>query len=440
MACQKPAGRLLLRCEPLFRSSSCHGLPDWFHSPTPAHRLFWSIILIGSFTAIIYYSILITLQFIDNPTATKITEIPVTELPFPNVTICSHDKFSRRNFMRLWDQIKAPLTQMSSVVGFQMSDPLNLAGYISTIQGDPGGIDSLVSGMDLSYGSVASMETQYQLLFNSSIPQGLKLDVQEFLLKMAHQCDEIFLQCIFSSQAYNCCDFVTPIFTTTGVCYHMVPKKRQVTQRYAQQSIAGSPGGLLMKFRSDKSDVPIMPKSAAFDEGFMAFIADYYSLFVPDIVSVAPGTHGRVTLNPVYRILHKQKQKCAEESSHAYMTKPGVDSYRVCQLSCFLNLTYQLCGCYPLGAYAEISSDVLCSPVVLIQCLGEEIVHNPQSDSRSLSCTNYNCTQMCRYWTYGPTVMYSRVWPTNTNSTEDITKLDIYYGQLLYTQVSLFPC
>ncbi len=99
-------------------------------------------------------------------------------------------------------------------------------------------------------------------------------------------------------------------------------------------------------------------------------------------------------------------------------------------------------GCYVLGPYLSVPSTEICSPLNAQRAIAYIVdAGDPVVDNKMRECTNNNCSQLCNYWSYPPSVTYSSMVPTSRylavpdNQGIQMTSVDIYYQQLMYTQV-----
>ncbi len=414
----------------LGQSSSCHGVSDLYTSKSKPHQLFWLISLLLAFAAIIYNFVVITNIYIDNPTATKISEISVSRLPFPNITVCSLGQFSLKNYMPKWN-IMASL--FSKSFG-NVSDPLNFGGWLQSVQG------TFDMEFDMSDSNVKMWERQYELAFNKSFPNGLKWDIQDFIRSTAIQCVDMFSVCKLGMKTFNCCSRVEPVFTTFGVCYHLTPKPKQANLTYPIQTLSGMNGGLHLQLLHNSSDQPVFPLSNNYQKGFYITIAPYYSITESDTASVAPNCYAYVSLNPIYRLLNPVKRSCTTVPIPiGPLSSSNIYSYRLCQDKCFYNASQYMSGCYTLSPYLEVDSSNVCNPLAVINAL--ELLTESESskmEDASLNCANYYCKQLCEYWSYSPSVSYSEMVSKLNISGVQTAAVEIYFQQLSYTMVTIF--
>lgn len=410
--------------------SNCHGVVDFHNSRSKPQKFLWAIALLSAFIAIFYNFALITSQYIEEPTATKIDDVSVTRLKFPNVTVCTRSKLSLKNIMTRWSLVAPHLRRKLGNV----SDPTSFAGWILALAGS--------TDLEFNPSEFDLLERQFQLSFNQTLNESLKWDVQEFLKQTAVQCSELFNYCQFSSKLFDCCKNVNPVLSLYGVCYHITPKPRLSTDIEPYQSLSGNLAGLRLSLAYNNTDAPNFANSNTYPKGFFITIAPYYALLETDSVSIPAGTHANVLLRPTYRILQQKKSQCATDSPDGHAN--GIHSYRLCQQQCFSNLTRELYGCEIISSYWAKSSSALCSPLTALMSMNKIVISgDPVIDGKFLTCTNVNCTKMCEFWSYFPSVSYSEMVPTTkflndtANKGIELAIVDVYFPQLSYTQVAL---
>lgn len=252
------------------RVTSCHGIIDLYESTNVLQKLFWTVMIIAAFGAILFYQMSLVNYYMSIPTATQISKKTTSSLEFPIVTVCNQNIVSMQKYNKIYSSFnQSPL--------FTPSTSYNFLGYVS------GGAlyfpHYSFAYFPVSPVAVALEEMKFQELFNPSQSSPPNYDAVQFLKDISYSCSDMFIgtaDCIFTMTPFNCCASAIPVQSDLGNCYQIIPDNLdKISFTTPNQIQPGVNSGLQMKLNYNISDAPEFPSFPVRDEGYQISIGKY---------------------------------------------------------------------------------------------------------------------------------------------------------------------
>ncbi|XP_055689017.1 pickpocket protein 19-like [Lutzomyia longipalpis] len=401
------------------RNSTVHGIKylvdDDLH---PAERIFWFILLALAVFGTVNVSLLLSRRFSSSPLATVIesTIYPVSEIPYPAVTICTSNRIN-------WSHVDDAVGQYAASVGG------NLANMTVTLK------YFLAEGIERMLSDEFDLVRNFPQNNHQSHRELEHINFGQLLHEISPRCSNIFKEpCWWRNKYVNCCTIFVHQVTTYGHCFAFNALYNEEAARHLNEtdwpwrtSNYGDWSGLRVTLRNPQArgigviiHHPIeWPQTAKFiPTGSIAIFS------ITPTFSYSSSSVGRFT--PTQRGCLLESEISDEET---VMSLPGLKYHlENCIAECRQRYMVQYCNCtvdfmYPTGSYP------ICNATGL-RCIGNFVgkwrkytvlqphIHTPKDTTLCATCL-----PQCRH------VTYSIATESNTLPAEDrdLITLDIHF-------------
>ncbi|XP_023310115.1 sodium channel protein Nach [Anoplophora glabripennis] len=333
-----------------FENSTLHGVRYIAEDGRPfIEKLMWSICVVVGTVAAIVVILSLWEKFQTNPTITGLdTDFHNWEVPFPAITVC----------------LQVPTTTEK------------IENYISQILGRRA---EKLPGFNMKYIKETDKEWSMQFHFRSL----------DNLYPLMNTCDEVFQECYWKLDAYNCCDGFFPVFTENGFCYTF-------NSRHYERKIPGLPlVGICSKSLTTTIYVfGITETNSGSSLGIYILNSDEVAGIDMQPQHVWSGVVDMISLSvkqtyttPDARQLSIKQRHCAFPDE-IKLKVDDVYSYSACTRQCRMDTAMKLCGCIPFF-YPMLDSYKYCT-LAKMTCIGQHLeeIKSVEKCSCVLSCSN----------------------------------------------------
>lgn len=237
---------------------------------------------------------------------------------------------------------------------------------------------------------------------------------------------------------FNCCANAGPILSHFGNCYQVFPTQISSPELSVTQIQPGISFALQIIMTFTTNDSPSYSSTAAHMEGFYISIGDHMTSMDNAAVIVGPGIHVSINLALVRYVYDPAITFCTYEALKLSYTKGGISGVRLCKQECQVLMNLKFCGCSPIFANVQLSSDELCSIPTLKQCFfNSKIIYNATYHKALTECQWNKCPKLCATNLYVPFAVYTHVAPQHRtgDSAYETSVANIYFAELAYTLV-----
>lgn len=164
-------------------------------SITLMEKFLWALSIILATFGMIYCCNLLSIRFRTSLISTvfESTTWPVTEIPFPAISICNNN---RLNYSKTNEAIEKFYVNQSK------EDTTTFVTFIRVLQ-------------NMDYGSF----DEFNVINDKNVTAIDKSKVSEIYQFLMHDCHQFFIQCSWRKKPFNCCDWFTKQRTEYGICW-----------------------------------------------------------------------------------------------------------------------------------------------------------------------------------------------------------------------------
>ncbi|GAB0094849.1 hypothetical protein DMENIID0001_101750 [Sergentomyia squamirostris] len=393
--------KLRLKSTPWWRrysiNSTVHGIKylvdDDLH---PAERIAWLAVVSLAVFGLVYSSLLLSRRFSSSPLATVIesTIYPVSEIPYPAVTICTGNRIN-------WSHV-------NHVAERYLNKSSNLQRMKETLK------YFLASAVERILGDEFHVVEKFREMSNQSHRELEQVNIGELLQDVAPRCMEIFHEiCWWRNKYLNCCSIFTVQFSTYGPCLSFnsrtgadAPRRSKESDWPWRTSNYGDWSGLRFTMKSPAGVWVIVHHPVQWPQTAKFIATGSTTTFtITPTFTYSSSSVGRFP--PAQRGCLLQR----EISDENVMSLPGLIYHlENCIGECRQRYMMQYCNCsvdfiYPTGSYAVCNATG-------IRCIGEfagQLRHDfvtghkfddaPAAANTTTLCPM--CLPQCRQVTYG---------------------------------------
>uniref|UniRef100_A0A914H0Q6 Amiloride-sensitive sodium channel n=1 Tax=Globodera rostochiensis TaxID=31243 RepID=A0A914H0Q6_GLORO len=394
-----------------------------------AFRFFWITVTTVSLVLLLWQITKLVQLYFSRPTASQISFLLNDNgLPFPAVTICSHQPISQQ-FVE--NSIKA------------MNISQRLLEYI------------MLSFVDVQH--LLSVSDQDELAFADE-------EWKEFTHLLAPK----FTLCSFGGREFDCCEYAKGILTDIGKCYQL--DLSSTDQPWLRGQVqAGINNGLqiIVDARTEQQTNSLFldtahPFADSLDTGFRYYVHEQFSLpyLSTEGISVSPGTKAYSAISPTHYILLPQQMwgNCSDrwpEDLQQIVNDGAADdrySSVKCKTLCRSKYFNDLCGCSPFSYNVDEFYSV-CTPYEIYKCLNSTVLNDTKwfqngmakpglEDFHQIIPVCPQCKIECQRWVYHTYNSYAQAFPHKTfgrlrrkaSKWSSIVSLNIFYRDMAYTE------
>ncbi len=287
------------------KSTSCHGISG-IHSSKPMKlKVFWILVLLLSFSHLVYLLVSIIWRFANNPTVTSIESKMMDNMEMPKVQVCQDRQLS-----------------MSFLKQKNISDRLAL--YIQAVIRLPG-----PKMEEFSAEEQDELDQQYQRLLQAYPNK----DVRKLFFEAGPNCSSLFVQCLnVFDDALDCCqNLVEKIDMVGGKCFLFNRLSPQVWPSR----------GLRVKVQLNLDDY--FPSLNSITNGITLKIYPSYNPFEVSEVKIPAGYHALIELEKEVTVLTNSLLSTVCNGS----TDKDKSEFW-CSGECMLKKVLDIYGCYYL--------------------------------------------------------------------------------------------
>ncbi|XP_055914778.1 pickpocket protein 28-like [Eupeodes corollae] len=340
-----------------------------------------------------------------NPTVTYVNSFrhPVSEVPFPGVSICSVNKISKRAILEYARNISELHKDLDENV---LLERFELFGGLF----DSSGFD-----IDNAYDLQVFLDTTL------SIKPGF-FDIYELLIKLAPKCEELLRKCSWAGKIYPCEELFRREVTPEGFCclFNYNRLGRKINETFIKYlDVFGKDMGLKVLLNTSLDDNFYSQRSTT---GFIVQI--FNSIFYPDILTgemsefpVSPNTDVLLPLQINFQITDDEVRNYKVGQRRCYFADELPKEYGMqysqpeCLLKCKLQNIQSLCNCIPFYTPRDfIEPPVSYCNLANLECLSrykvtwtsyrpmEDSVESQQEMEYALTCGS--CQPLCNMLEY----------------------------------------
>ncbi len=342
--------------EKFCKMTSMHGINCLYSTASITLKIFWAIILLFAMAGLVLVLKETISNFVDTPTATKVSMKLNPNMEFPGVLVCQTksvgvDYLEQKN--------------ISKKLGMYIQGILTNS-FEGPNQGEQGENEKEESAL---------MESRYQALLDNYTNR----DIRQFFFEAGPKCEDLFTQCSFKRKQFNCCEDVVSVKfdKTFGKCFLFHASIRQTMQGV----------GLKLKIRTDLDK--FLPSPEQESDGLSISVFPTYDAVSLSKQLITLGKETVLELKQQDILLNNNifKSVCKDQSSYA--------TTLVCEMECSHRLMLQHCNCsYPLDLSAFPLSEnrstyehfPICSPAQMLSCEPEKFLD---------SCLDVQCPLAC---------------------------------------------
>ncbi|GLV32754.1 hypothetical protein CBL_00539 [Carabus blaptoides fortunei] len=301
--------------------------------------VFWITVQCLCFALCLWLMAIHWFRYQSRPTVTTIksTAYPISDIPFPAVTVCNSNLVYKKNIDVYVDILKNKGVNETLIEKY--FNQLNYLIQLDTSNGN----DNL------------SDFAEVQQIFND-----LNISTSKMMRHLAHPCNEMVTYCTWAGVKYNCSDLFKTVKSGLGFCcsfnYHnALTNTNEPLPEFNKPVVANGAGmthglGILVNIDADQYVSSVLP----FDAVFILVHPNWdYADLSAFSIAVQPGDFALMQLTPtvytsesVLKSVSVDRRNCwfgyegDLQSSHDY-------SFSNCVTECKAKAIYSLCKCIP---------------------------------------------------------------------------------------------
>lgn len=189
-------------------TATWHGIPDLFNATGKIVKIFWIIVLLSSFSMLIYQMYNVIEDFAKEPHfgTSLVATVSPNGVPMPNVTICNLVRASKRKI----DDIGMNLEALSYLYG------------------------SLPQCYKTSSVTLGKNSTRLKIEFQKfAVKFGeTNVDPVKVFDVIGPDCNDTIIKCWWTGMEFPCCNYAKAILTSFGKCYSITPPAGMFKQNH----------------------------------------------------------------------------------------------------------------------------------------------------------------------------------------------------------------
>lgn len=410
------------------RNSTLHGLRYVAERRLPVfEKIFWLVTFVASLSMCSYHISNVYVKWQTSPVIVTVSEklVPVSEVPFPSVTICPQIK-SKATVFNYHKHFSAMIINQTAATDDD---------YVRFFD-----VDLMCRIQDMRFFLLVSDDEKYA---NGAMNRTLYATIKE----VSPKCNETLLECIWHGYTFNCCNVFKTVYTSEGICFNFNGIAAKQLFRNKSRDLGRSvidtkirmkgwnpttgynnsikrpfPNrananravpDLVVELLSDEDNKDLLCNSA--NSGFKIYLHNfldlpqsslyYYAALEDQVTSLAVNLNilntSETLLNydPIVRQCYFPKEK--------YLRFFKVYTAKNCQAECLANITVQKCNCVAYYMPHEINTTI-CRERTKIMCVEkarDEIITGKSAMESEDVC---GCLPPCYYVEYDAEVLKTK--------------------------------